>query len=81
VRFFQLIAETRLAVRDFGEETVFEVMRQEGTVLQILDRLPLSVQDSLYSLDDDVAMGEEEVQEFDVLVKCDDGAPLLVTPS
>ncbi|HEX5107267.1 MAG TPA: hypothetical protein VFV95_02415 [Vicinamibacterales bacterium] len=51
------------------EEAIFEVMRKNGGVLQVFDRLPLSVQHRLYFLDDLSAMGEEELEQFDVSLK------------
>ncbi|MEP7306590.1 MAG: hypothetical protein ABJA98_13820 [Acidobacteriota bacterium] len=69
--FFQLISKARLAVGDAGEreETIFKVTRQNGRVPQVLDRPALGVQQSLDSLDDVIAMGQEEVQEVDVGLK------------
>jgi hypothetical protein len=45
------------------------VTRQKGAVLQVLDRLSLGVQESLYSLDDVSATGQEELEKFDVCLK------------
>ena len=46
-----------------------EVTRQQGTVPQVFDRLPLCVQQPLYSLDDVMLMGEEELEKFDMCLK------------
>ena len=43
--------------------------RQKGTVLQVFDRLSVGVQHSLYSLDDFIAMGQEELEKFDMCLK------------
>ena len=71
MRFFQLTSKTRLAVGDPSEceEAILKVTRQKGTVLEVFDRLSLGVQHSLYSLDDVIAMGQEEVEEFDMCLK------------
>ena len=71
MRLFQLTSKTRLAVGDPSEceEAVLKVTRQKGTVLQVFDRLSLGVQHSLYSLDDFIAVGQEEVEKFDVCLK------------
>ena len=71
MRFFQLTSQARLALRDpsKGEEAILEVTRQNGTVLQVFERLPLGVQQPLYSLDDVVAMGQEELEKLDVGLK------------
>ena len=71
MRFFQLTSETRLAVGDPTEceEAILKVTRQKGTVLQVFDRLSLGVQHSLYSLDDVIAMGQEELEKFDMCLK------------
>ena len=71
MRFFQLPSQTRLAVGDSGEceETILKVTRQKGTVLQVVDRLSLGVQHPLYSLDDVCAMGQEELEKFDMCLK------------
>jgi hypothetical protein len=68
VRFFQLTSETRLAVGDTCEceEAILEVAGKKGTVPQVFDRLSSSVQYCLYSLDDFIAMGQEELEKFDV---------------
>jgi hypothetical protein len=68
MRALQLTPEARLAGGDLRarEEAVLEVMRQQRTVLQVFDRLPLGVQDPLDSLDDGVAMGQEEVEQLDM---------------
>ena len=71
MRFFQLTSKTRLAVGDASEreEAILKVTRQKGTVLQVLDRLSLGVQQPLYSLDDFIAMGQEELEKFDMCLK------------
>ena len=71
VRFVQLTSETRLIVGDAREceETILEVTRQKGGVLQVLDRLSLGVQHALYSLDDCIAMGQEELEKLDMRLK------------
>ena len=71
MRFFQLTSKTRLAVGDTREceEAILKVTRQKGTVLQVFDRLSLSVQHSLYSLDDFIATGQEELEKFDMCLK------------
>ena len=69
VRVFQLTSQTRLAVGGPNEEAILEVTRQNGTVAQVLDRLSLGVQQSLYSLDDVIAMGQEELEKLDVCLK------------
>ncbi len=66
MRFFQLTSKTRLALGDPDEEAIVQVTRQKGTVLQVFDRPPLGVQQSLYSLDDFIAMGKEELEKFDM---------------
>jgi hypothetical protein len=48
------------------EEGIFEVARQTRAVLQVFSRLALSVEQVLYSLDEVVAMGEEELEKLDV---------------
>jgi hypothetical protein len=57
-----------LAVGDTREceEAILEVTRQKGSVLQVCDRLSLSVQDALYVLDDFMATGQEELEKFDM---------------
>ena len=71
MRFFQLTSKTRLAVSDPREceEAILKVTRQKGTVLQVVDRLSLGVQHPLYSLDDFIAMGQEELEKFDMCLK------------
>ena len=71
MRFFQLTFKMRLLAGDAGdcEKAILEVTRQERPVLQILDRLSLGVQQPLDSLDDFIAMGEEELEQFDVGVE------------
>jgi hypothetical protein len=69
--FFQLTPKARLAGGDTSEcrEALPKTIRQERTVPQVLDRLSLSVQHSLYSLDDVIATSQEEVEELDVRLK------------
>ena len=71
MRFFQLTSKTRLAVGDPSEceEAILEVTRQQGTVLQVFDRLSLGVQHILDALDDLIAMGQEELEKFDMCLK------------
>jgi hypothetical protein len=71
MRFFQLPSKTRLAAGHPGEceEAIFKVTGQSGNVLQVFDRLSLSVQDPFDSLDDVRAMGEEELEKFDMCLK------------
>ena len=71
MRFFQLTSKMRLAVGDAREceEAILKVTRQKRTVLEVFDWLSLGVQYSLYSLDDVIAMGQEEAEEFDMRLK------------
>ena len=71
MRFFQLTSEARLAVGDPGEceEAILKLMRQKGTVLQVLDRLALRVQQLLYYPDDFIAMEQEELEKFNMRVE------------
>ena len=71
MRFFQLTSKTRLVAGDASEreEAIPKVTRQKGTVLQVLDRLSLGVQQPLDSLDDFIAMGQEELEKFDMCLK------------
>ena len=71
MRFLQLTSKTRLVAGDASEceEAILKVTRQKGTVLQVLDRLSLGVQQPLYSLDDFIAMGQEQLEKFDMRVK------------
>jgi hypothetical protein len=71
MRFFQLTSQARLAVGDTREreEAILEVTRQQGIVLQVFDRLSLSVQYSFYPLDDFRAMGQEELKKLDICLK------------
>jgi len=71
MRFFQSTSKTRLAVSDPREceEAIVTVTRQKGTVLQVMDRLSLGVQHPLYSVDDVSAMGQEELEKFDIRLK------------
>ena len=71
MRCFQSTSKTRLAVSDPRkcEEAILNVTRQKGTVLQVVERLSLGVQHPLYSLDDVSAMGQEELEKFDMCLK------------
>jgi hypothetical protein len=71
MRFFQLTSKTRLIVGDASEceEAIRKVTGQKGTVLLVLNRLSLSVQKPLYSLDYFIAMGQEQLEKFDMRVK------------
>ena len=71
MRFFQLTSKMRLAVGDSREceEAILKVTRQKRTVLEVFDWLSLGVQYSLDSLDDVIAMGQEEAEEFDMGLK------------
>jgi hypothetical protein len=67
--FFQLTAQARLAMGDPDEETILEVTREKETVVKVFRRLSLRVQQPLYSLDDVIAMGQEELEKLDVCLK------------
>jgi hypothetical protein len=69
--FFELPSEKRLAVGEARkrEEAILEVTRQKGTVSQVLDRLSLGVQHALYSFDELIATGQEELEKFDMCLK------------
>ena len=71
MRCFQSTSKTRLAVSDPRkcEEAILKVTRQKGSILQIVDRLSLGVQYPLYSLGDVSAMGQEELEKFDMCLK------------
>ena len=69
MRFLRLAAQTRLVVSGTDEETVFEVAGEQGSVLQVLVRLPLSVQQRLDALDDLIATRQEELKKLDVGLK------------
>src|SRR4030095_3816589 len=68
IRFFQCPYKARLVAGYASEceEAILKVTRQKGTVLQVLDRLSLGVQQPLYSLDDFIAMGQEQSEKFDI---------------
>ena len=51
------------------EEAVLEVTRQKRHVLQLLDGLSLGVQHALYSLDDCIAMDQEEPEKLYMRLK------------
>jgi hypothetical protein len=51
------------------EEAILNATGQQGTVVQVFDRPSLCVQQRLDSLDDGVAMSEEELEQFDVCRK------------
>jgi len=71
MRFFQLAFKTRLVAADRSEreEAILEVPRQNGPVLQVLDRLSLGVQQVFRSLEDFCALGQEKLQKFDMRLK------------
>jgi hypothetical protein len=71
MRLFQLTPEPRSSVGDPSEweEAILEVTRQKGTVLQVRDRLSLGVQNPLYALDDLIAIGQEELEQFDMCLE------------
>src|SRR5215510_1710627 len=71
MRFFQLTSKTRLVASDASccEKAILKATREKGTVLQVLDRLPLSVQQPLYPLDDFIAMAQEQLEKFDMRLK------------
>jgi len=60
--FFQLPSKAKLVGGDASEceEAFLEVTREKAAVSQVLDRLSLGVQHTLYSLDDFIAMGQEQ---------------------
>jgi hypothetical protein len=68
MRVFQLASQTRLVVSNprEREKAILEVTREQGTIPQVFDRFSLSVQDSLYSLDDRIAVGQEELEKLDM---------------
>jgi hypothetical protein len=55
-----------LVVRGPNEEAILKETRQKRAVVQVFDRLSLGVQHPFNSLDDVVAMGEEELEQLDV---------------
>jgi hypothetical protein len=67
--FFQLTSQARLALGGPNVEAVLKVPRQKGAVSQVFERLSLGVQYSLYSLDDVIAMGQKELQKFEMCLK------------
>src|SRR5687767_6338207 len=71
MRFFQLTSKARLVAGDAieCEEAILKVTRQKGTVLLVLERLSLGVQQPLYSLDDFIAMDQEQLEKFDMRLK------------
>ena len=71
MRFFQLTAKACLTVGYASEceEAIVTVTKEKRAVPEVLDRLSLGVQQSLNSLDDGIAVGQEEVKEFDVGLK------------
>jgi len=66
-----LTPKTRLVVSDARkcEEAIFKQTREKRMILQVLDRLPLCVQQRLYSVDDLIAVGEEQLEKLDVRVE------------
>jgi len=75
VRLVQLTSQARLAVSDPAEreEAILEVSKQLRAVSQVLWRFSLSVQQSLDAFDDVIAVGQEEVEKFDVGLKREGG--------
>src|SRR4051812_10876871 len=71
VRFLQLTSNTRLVAGNAGEgeAAILKVTRQKDSVLLVLDRLALGVQQPLYPLDDFIAAGQEQLEKFDVGMK------------
>jgi hypothetical protein len=71
VRVFQFTTQARLIVGESGEceETILEETRQTGTVLQVLDRLSLSVQYPLDAFNKFIATGQEELEKFEMCLK------------
>src|SRR4051794_39625414 len=71
VRFFQLPSQAQLAFGESSrrEETILEVTSEHRPILQVLGRLSLGVQQRLYTLDNGIAMAQEEVEQLDVCVK------------
>jgi hypothetical protein len=71
MRFFQVTSKTRLAVSDASEceEAILEVARQQGTVLQVFERLSSGVQYPLNSLDDIITTSQEECEQVDMCLK------------
>jgi hypothetical protein len=51
------------------EEAILTVTRQKGTVWRVFDRLSLRAQQPLYSLDDVIATGQEELEKFEMCLK------------
>jgi hypothetical protein len=82
MRLFQLIPKTRLVAGEAGkrEEALLEFTRQKGNVLQVSDRPSSGVQQPFYTLDDFIAMGQEQLEEFDMRVKPHVAAPLYGWP-
>jgi hypothetical protein len=71
MRFVQLASKTRWVVGDSGEceKAIVEVTRQKGSVLQVLARLSLGVQQPLNFLDDVIATGQEQLEKLDMRLK------------
>jgi hypothetical protein len=68
MRLLQLTPQTRLVVGDGCEceKTVLKMPGQKRTILQVGNRLSLSGQQSLYSVDDFIAVGQEQLEQFDM---------------
>src|SRR5262245_43565750 len=66
MRFFQSTSKTRLVAADASVEAILKMTRQKGAVLLELNRLSLGVQQPLYSFDDFIAMGHEQLEKFDM---------------
>ena len=66
-----MTSKSRLVTGDATEceEAILEVTRQKPTVLQILNRLSLGVQQPCYFLDDFSAVGQEQLEKFCMRVK------------
>src|SRR5690606_3918244 len=71
MRLFELAAKTSLAGRDCRqrEEAILEVTRQKRTIVQILRRSSLGVQESFHAADDRPAVREERAQQLDMRVE------------
>ena len=68
MRFLQLPFKASLVAGNAGEreEAILKVARQQATVLPILERLSLRVQQPLDARDDGVAMRQEELEKLDM---------------
>ena len=70
MRSFQLTSKKRLVACDTSEceEAILKVTGQKSTVSQVWDRLSLGVQQPLNSLDDFIAICQEQLEKFDMRV-------------